>query len=428
MAWLVRYKCHQCGAVREPGDDSGWVRCAHCSMLIAFDWQAWLASPAYRQYLSDSLSGTTQAGWASYQTLLNEGDALHASGESIKAAEKFEQAVGLTFDMLPGIYPKEVPRAPALNFSAAFLSLQRMNDAVRKLNEDMLSLLKSLDFRNPLPTVLACVQLLEQQFNLALRIGLPPDPDSMPMGARLQVLKSQFVGGYASMMSAENRLELLQHVYGRDAVTEVADGQFDDGLGLFRDWACPMCGLWSVQSRHAHEFTCMACFFRKPVSPSDDPLPKIQALCGTCSAEMTLENGQTEGACVYCHSWVRRVRHDRSNEIDFQVEMRAHIQAAVMSKTGHTLVFESLPVEGKLGLEVTSQNRHSLKLQGFVRLIAAYQSFVPAARFTRLLQRSFSIVSGVETAACIQRVAEQARIDRQFEATQATLASMTSLV
>jgi DNA-directed RNA polymerase subunit RPC12/RpoP len=422
VAWLVRYKCHQCSAFREPGSESGWVRCHHCDALIAFDWQAWLASPAYRQYLSDSLNGKSTHQWALYQRALNEADAFYARSEISSASQKYRQAVGLMFDLLPGISPIEAHtnhayRDRIVEYSA-FLCMQRTHASVQKLNDEMLRLLKEIDYRNPLPTVLSCLDLLKQQLILAYDIGLPTDPDNMPLGARQRVIQSQFAGGYAQMMSAENQFELLQLVYGRDAVTRVDDAIQDDGLGMFREWTCPTCSLCSIQSRHVHEFTCLGCFFRIPTV--DDFLPRIQTVCGNCAASIVLENGQIEQACTHCNSWVRRVRHDRSNELDFSNEVMRHFRAAVLLKTGQRITFEPLPTEGKIGIEVTAKNRESIKLQGFVRLVVAYQSFVPTATFKRLLQRSFSVSSPSELNACIAQLVEQATRDEHLKATEQT--------
>ena len=430
MAWLVRYKCHQCGAVRAPGADAGWVRCEHCTALIAFDWQAWLASKAYRKFLSDSASGSMTSQWARYEQLLKEGDALHASRPDAALALYLE-AAALNASLLPGIVPPEVNTNPAyrtalLTFNATFTQLQRNHSEMKALQAELMSTLATIDYRNPLPSVLKALELMIKQFTLASALGLPADPDHLPMGARLQVMKSQFAGGYVQMLSAEQQLTLLKQVYGADAVVEVGDPDADTGLGMFREWPCPSCGLWFLQSRHAHEFTCMGCMFRKPVSAADEGLTKIDTRCLSCAAPLSLEAGQSERACPYCNSWVRRARHDRSNDLDFQKELMAQVQKNVLETTGQALVIEPLPVEGKPGMPVTKENRRTLQLQGFTRGLAGYQTFAAPKKLNRLLQRTLGISTAQETTQAIEKLREQAATDGLLPAIAATLDAMTA--
>ncbi len=430
MAWLVRYRCHQCGAARDPGTETGWVRCAHCHALIAFDWQAWLASPEYRRYLSDSASGSAAAQWQRYQALLSEGDALHAQGDERSAGQRYFSAVELMSRIVPGVIPTEAAHDPTyaravFTFNSAFLQLQRTHETLRGLDTQMQQTLRAIDFRDPLPTVLKALEMLREMVTRASALGLPPDPDGLPLSARLQVMTSQFVGGYVQMLSADQQLQLLQRVYGADSVMAVtattADADSSDtGLGLFREWVCPACGLCSLQSRHVHEFTCMGCVFRKPLNADDDALPALALHCPTCAAPITLEAGQPERACDYCSTWVRRVRHDRRNEVDFQKEMFARVQAAA----GGSIDIAPLPASGQPGLAVTPDNRDTLRLQGLARTLVGYQTLAPARAFMRLMQRTWG---PADLESVLARLEAQARTDGLLASIEGTLAQLRTL-
>ncbi len=404
MAIVVRYRCHHCGAARQGNPGGAWVRCEHCAALIAFDWQAWLASKEYAAYLRQASSGAHQQGWTDYQAHIARADALVKKKDLAGAAAEFRAAMAKSAELNPSIHPDELRTRPAwrekwLALAAWSLLQQRVDPVASKLQAELMSTLSAFDYKNPMKHVEKAVELLTAQYRRFEELGPPEDPDGMPGPQRLRATLSQFVGGYLQLVNKAQQRALLERIYGKDDVVEAGDTSRDT-LGMFRQWRCPACGLCCLETRFASEHTCMACAFRAPVAAADTELERLELSCGRCGAALVLERGELERSCGHCGTWTRRLERTGAVERAFGQE----VMAAAAAKHGFTL--ETLPAHGKPGLPVTSQNRAQLQASGLLRLATGYHAFLDADAYLALVRGTFE---GVEGAALVARLDEVKR-------------------
>ncbi|MFZ5444228.1 MAG: hypothetical protein ACOZQL_29800 [Myxococcota bacterium] len=403
MSVVVRYVCHQCGAAREGGGGEGWVRCQHCQALIAFDWQAWLGSEAYARYLRVSAKPETLAAWQRYQ----QHDAAAAEavrrGDEPGARREQRRAVELLVSLMPSLYPPELQTDAAyreryLSWLTWSLQAQKADRELADVQVELLARMQKIDWRDPLPTLDAAQALMKRQVDRLLALDPPEDPDGMPPAARLEAMLTQFLGGYAQLMSPEQVRALLERIHGRGNVHEQGDGVAS--LGLYREWRCSACGLVSLQATMVHELTCPACVFRVPRG-DEQALPRFELTCGRCGAAVVLEAGERERSCAHCDTWVRRV--DRTGEVERQ------FMREVMNETSRRVGVElaPLPVTGVPGLPVTGANRRALQLTGLARQAAMYGALIPAKRWLALVTSTLPDVEPRQALAEIRRAVNE---------------------
>jgi len=404
MSVVIRYVCHHCGAAREGGGGAGWVRCAHCGVLIAFDWQAWLGSAQYAAYLRVAAEPRTLAGWQRYQALAAEADRRVAGGDTEGARTAMREAVEQLVAMTPGVYPDELEtdaryRERYLRWLSATMLAQKTDPELARLTQALEERMRGFDYRNPMAALDDAATLLEQQASRLAHLELPDDPDGMPPHVRLRASLSQFLGGYAQLLSTEDVRALLERIHGRGNVHEAGAGV--EALGLFRDWRCPACGLVSLEAAVVQEHTCPACVFRAPKAV--DPLPRVEIRCGRCGATVTLEERERERCCAFCDTWVRRV--DRAGDVERHYAR--DVREAYAQRFG--LAMAELPAEGRPGLPVTKDNRRRFQVTGLGRVAAMYGALVPAKRVLGLFTATFPRVTGEALRALVDEVAHAAR-------------------
>lgn len=405
MSLLIHYRCHHCGAAREGGSPSGWIRCQHCDVIIGFDFQAWLGSAAYAAYLREASSPRTLERWKDYQVLF--ADAVKQGLDGLAAMER---AAELMLELSPITAPPESladpPRRSAWRrFLAFFMLMQQLDVELSRLSAEVTRTLAAIDFARPLQTLEAVLPLLERQGERLVQLGPPDDPDGLPWPVRQRVWQSQFLTAYVQLLSREEQRAVLARVWGVSGdLGGLGDSADLDDLGLFLDFACPACGLHSLQAKTATELTCPGCMFR--TAPPDTSLPALSLPCPRCRAPITLEPGARERACSFCQTLVRRLARTGQLERDFANEVKADIAAR------HGLTVEALPPEGRPGLAVTPENRRALQLTGLARIAAWYGSLVSPARIRRLAQRTF----GAPTPALIAELTDAARADGNSDA------------
>lgn len=402
MAFVVRYRCHHCGGARQGNPGGAWVRCDHCGTLLAFDWQAWLASKEYAAFLRQAALPATQQGWQDYQALLTKADALVKKQDLAGALKALEAATAKSAELNPSIHPPELSTSPAwktkwLALAAWTLLQQRVDPEASRLQAELMKGLTAFDYKKPLPGIEKAVELLTAQYRRLEVLGPPEDPDGMPPPQRLRAVLSQFVGAYLQMVNPRDQRVLLERLYGKDDVLEAGDTS-KDTLGLFRRWRCPACGLQGLESRTVGEHTCMACAFRVPVATAESALERLELPCGRCGAPLVLEAGEQERSCGHCGTWTRRLERTGEVERAFTQE----VMESVAAKGGFTL--ETLPAHGKPGIPVTSENRGALQVSGLARLATGYHAFVDADAYLGLVRGTFPEAKGPELLQKLERV------------------------
>jgi DNA-directed RNA polymerase subunit RPC12/RpoP len=408
MSVVIRYVCHHCGAAREGGGGAGWVRCAHCGVLIAFDWQAWLGSAEYAAYLRVATKPEALAGWQRYQALTAEVDQALAAKDEPRARDLMRQAVEQMVAQLPAVYPPELSTDAAyreryFRWLTWTMFIQKADPQLAALASSLQACLRRFDHRDPMPVLDEAAQLLTKQADRTAALGPPDDPDGMPPPARLRASLSQFLGGYVQSLSPDQVRALLERIHGRGNVHEAGEGV--ETLGLFRDWRCPACGAVSLQANSVHEHTCPGCAFRLPKSVS--PLPRFELQCGRCGAAVVLEEGERERCCAFCDTWVRRV--DRTGDIER--EYTREVMASYAQQ--FNLAMAPLPAEGQPGVPVTTANRRELQVIGLARSVAMYGALVPPSRVLALVTATFPAVKGPALRALLEEIAAAARTERQ---------------
>lgn len=406
MSVVIRYVCHHCGAAREGGGGAGWVRCGHCGVLIAFDWQAWFGSTQYAAYLRVAAEPKTLAGWQRYQALSADAERLAAAADSGAARAAMREAVEQLVKLTPGVYPDEVEtdasyRRRYLAWLSEVMYAQKVDPELSRLGTALQERLKRFDSRDPMPALEDAAALLERQADRLAHLELPDDPDGMPPHVRLRASMTQFLGGYVQLLSPQQVRGLLERIHGRGNVHEAGAGA--EALGLFRDWRCPACGLVSLEASLVQEHTCPACVFRTPKEA--DALPRLELACGRCGAALTLEDGERERCCAFCDTWIRRVDRTGHIERDYTRE----VMASYAQRFGLAMV--PLPAEGRPGLPVTKENRRALQLTGLARLAAMFGALVPPSRLLGLVTATFPGVRGPALHAVLDEVAAAARAE-----------------
>ncbi|MCC6333056.1 MAG: hypothetical protein IT380_03595 [Myxococcales bacterium] len=406
MSVIIRYVCHHCGAAREGAGGAGWVRCGHCDVLIAFDWQAWFGSAQYAAYLRVAGAPETLAGWQRYQARSADAERLVASGAFDAARAATGEAVEQLVRLMPGVYPDELQtdatyRRRYLEWLSAVTYAQKVDPELSRLTKALEACVRRVEARDPLPTLDEAARLLELQADRLAHLELPDDPDGMPPHVRLRASMSQFLGGYVQLASPEQIRALLERIHGRGNVFEAGAGV--ESLGLFREWRCPACGLVSLEASMVLEHTCPACVLRAP--KGDPALPQVDFACGRCGAALTLEAGERECCCAFCDTWVRRV--DRTGHVERQHAYE--VRDSLARRLG--LALAELPAESRPGLPVTKENRRAHRLTGLARVAAMYGAMVPARRVLGLVTATFREVKGQALLALLDEVGEAARAE-----------------
>ncbi len=378
MAIVVRYECHGCGAPAQPRG-TAWVRCDHCQILVGFDWQGFLDSPAYAALLRNSASQLGR--WNEYTALMAEAARAAGAGRDEEALALYTRLGEMILELTPHAFPDQARTDPAcrrrhLEFFA-FQQLMNVRDPVcASLQGRLTGLLQNMKLTEPLEVLLPAAEIFEQQIVRLGRIpGAPLDPDGMPAHQRTKATLSVFLGGYLHLLDDAARLSLLRRIHGSSNVRIVGAGE-DDGLGLYLDWTCPRCSLASMQARTVTEYTCPGCFCRRPVRSGRAQLESVELACPTCGARVTVGEGQSEALCGYCKIAVRRLARTGDVERTFAEEIRARYGG------------EPLPPAGVDGLAVTPDNRAELVLIGLARQAVWYANLVNGERFAKVVRAS----------------------------------------
>jgi hypothetical protein len=398
MAILVRYQCYGCGAPCETRG-AAWARCGHCRALLGFDFQAYLESTEYKQWLSKSASLVER--WAPYQELDSEATMLGLQGRLDEAYSKERAAQQLLLELTPHLFPPEVHQDPSyreryLWMNAWFTVQQKVEPVARQLNNQMMDLLRQIDYRDPMKVVRPAAESLDQMMrHLESLPGRPEDPDGMPSRLRVRIWSGQFLSGYLHLLSQSDRLEVLRTIHGRENVIEVGEGPDDEG-GMFKDWLCAKCGLFSPQHRSASENTCPGCMFRMSAAPPAAELAAEQVRCPTCGAPIDVAAGALEGDCPFCRIPVHRAARTGAADRAFQQEIMARYGAP------------TLPPEGQEGFHVTPENREEMVLKGLARMASWYCALLPQERFVRLVRKTFAALSDSQRAGKLVDLEKQA--------------------
>lgn len=387
MSFVIHYRCHHCGAAREGGGPSGWIRCQHCDVIIGFDFQAWLGSAAYAAYLREAANPRTLERWNEYQACFSE--AVRQGRDGLVAMER---AAELMLELSPVTAPPESladpqSRARWRRYLAFFLLMQQLDVELSRLSAEVTRTLSAIDYARPMQTLEAVLPLLERQGERLLQLDPPDDPDGLPWPVRQRVWQSQFLTAWVQLLSPDEQRAVMRRLGGVEEAIGAADPDERHGLGLFVDFECPACGLHSLQARTATESTCPGCMFQKPNTLTEASLPELRLACPRCRAPLTLARGERDRACAFCQTLVRRL--DRTGEVerDFANAVKADVAAR------HGLTLEALPPEGKAGLPVSPETRRSLQLTGLARIAAWYGALVPPSRIRTLAQRTFGPIT-----------------------------------
>jgi len=342
MTVIVRYECHACGAPAEAHGEQAWLRCGYCRALLGFDWQAWFESPDYSSWLKKAPSQV--AAWGDYQKLAARGEALAKKGELEKAEESFREAVEKMLSLSPHVFPPEVQTDRAYRERylrhTAWAQLQQFADPeAAKLWAGTMDLLRRFQLRDPLATLEPAAEQMGRMVDRTVRIpGAPEDPDGMPPNARRRVSMTQFLSAYLHLLSPAARLKLLERMHGSGNVVVTGDARADE-VGLYQEWECPRCGLFSLQPRMATERCCPACLCRRRVGSGREALAETTVACRGCGAQTTLAAGAFEGTCVHCGGALRRLARTGDAERDFA-------RAVQKQYGGPAAESDGLPLEG----------------------------------------------------------------------------------
>jgi hypothetical protein len=399
MPFLVRYRCHRCGARRDGADGEAWVRCSFCGTLIGFDWQSWFESRSYAGFLASA--GASMGGWAQYQSAIDEGERL-ASKNAAAAEARFREAAAKMLELLPHAHPPEAQtdaayREKYLRYDGWCLLQMQVDEKTKSLGDSLQSVQRGMDFANPFPTLTTSLDLLRQQMERLGSLDGPEDPDGMLPPDRTRVAMAQFVTAYLHLLSAEQQLTLLRQIHGPEHV--LVTGEMTDEVGLFIDWTCPRCGLVSFQGRTVTTLCCPGCYHQRPFDPGVLALDAITANCGGCGAEIRIDAEQLEVKCSFCGTVVRRLARTGNVERDFA--------KGVASALGSP----PQPNGGVDGFPVNDDNRAQLVLAGFARLATWYAKLVRAKRYADNFRRTFPVLTESEQLRSLERVREIARRD-----------------
>jgi hypothetical protein len=384
MAIVIRHRCEHCGALWE-GSGAGaspWIRCASCRALLAFDWQAFFESDAYKQMMMHAAEQAPK--WSSYTALSAEGAAL-AQRDPRAAQARFHAAAEIQLTLSAFAFPPEA-QAPGRYREgyATFLAwwqLQCLIDPlVAPLQRELTAVQQQLDYQNPMPTLQKCMELLRQQFARLEASDAPPDPDGMTPSQRYRVAVGMVLGAYLPLLSPSARLTLLRQLYGKQNVAVQGDVSADD-LGLYFDWTCSACGLTSLQGRMVTELVCMGCFFRRPFQARDTQLPAVTTRCTGCGAQVSVGEGALQATCSYCHAVSTRLGRTGSAE-------RSFVQAILAEHGG----MPPEPASGTPGLPVNASNRTELVLSGLARVANAFGSVISPERYASVARPSLKLL------------------------------------
>lgn len=408
MALLIRYRCHHCGAWREgAGGSSPWLRCAHCQSLIGYDWQTWFESPDYAAWMKRSAA--MAAGFGKYQESVAAASKAAGKGRREEAERHLRSAVEQLMGLTPHNYPPEVHSQPSyreryLRFEVASRFHSLTDSTLKQLDAELQATARKLDYRNPLPTLEQCVELLRRQLARMAQLPGVQDPDDMAPEARERVVLSVFVGAYLPMLNREQRLEALRRVHGRSNVLEV--GGSTDELGFFVDWECSRCGLVSLQARSAPELMCPGCYHR--AGSEQLTLEAVALRCGSCGRQVELPAHQREAQCESCGALVRRLV--RTGEAERGL-LRQALDAARAS----------LPASSTEP-PLPEPERQVAVLAGLARQAHWHARFVQVPRYVEAVRQSLPGLSDSERAARLARVAELCAAEGGDEAARELIA------
>jgi len=413
MAIVIRYRCQRCGALWEGNSgQSAWIRCASCRALVDFDWQSFFESDAYGDFLKHAAQLASE--WPRYQALMSEGNALAAKDEHAALAS-YRQAAAKLMELTPYMQPPEAHQPGAYREAVlnqmAWWSLQLTIDPeVARKQHEIETTQRSIDYRNPVPTLLKTVELMRSQLSRFDRGDAPVDPDGMTGAEKIRIWAGMLLGAFVQVVSGEQRLALMKLLHGEQNVNVRGDANADEA-GLYFDWTCTLCGLTSLQARSVTELCCLGCYFRRPFRMGDLALAAVIARCSGCGADVNVAAGALQATCAYCHAVSTRLGRTGQVEREFS--------AAIHAQYGGT----ELPEGGVAGFPVTAQNHADLVLTGLARTAMYYGAFINAERYARVVRPSLKVLQLAPTAGINEirtRVQREGGQKPAFELVEAT--------
>lgn len=383
MPIVVTRVCSACGATRtEPS--SGWVRCAFCRTLIAFDFQRWLESAEHRRWLARAADAVAE--WRAYTDDVALADAALADGDRSRAEGHLRVACDRLMALTPHLFPDEAHTDPArreahLAHAVWWQLAQRTDPTFAALVAEMQSSQSRLDLRDPWPTLRSTLINLERQHAHAASLSPPPDPDGLDLAARSRVSQSLVLSAYLHLLDHATRVEALRWLHGVANVVE----EPEDELGLYFDFRCPRCGLVTLTARGATEVTCVGCYHRRPYREGDLGFAGLAFGCTRCGAPIALETSQLEARCSFCHAVLQRAARTGDVERDFS-------RTAMRDASG--VDGSALPPDGVDGFAVTAQTREQFVIDGLARQAAWFARLVTPARYAAIVRKSFGERAG----------------------------------
>ncbi|MCC7539112.1 MAG: hypothetical protein IT379_23015 [Deltaproteobacteria bacterium] len=388
MAIVVTHVCWRCGAPQGSAPRA-WVRCERCDVLVAFDFQTWLESEDHAAWLARH--GAQVAEWDAYTRDVAAADRAVAAGEHATAEGHLRRACARLFDLTPHVFPPEVHvdherREAHLAYAVWWQRMQRLDPELRALAADLRANQARMDLRDPWPTIERSIALVAKQIERGERLEPPPDPDGLPMPARVRVAQSFLLSAYLHLLDPDRRLEALRALYGAARVVasvphDDADGETDarapdDALGLYFDFACPRCGLVTLTARGATEVTCVGCHHRRPFRDEDLRLGGVAFGCAACGAPLAIDATDLVTECTFCGAAQRRAARTGNVERAF-----ARSVAATHALGG--------PAEEVVqGVVARPEQRDALVLAGLARQALWFAKLVSPRRFAGILRAS----------------------------------------
>lgn len=399
---------------------AAWVRCGYCRALVGYDWQAWFESQEYAEWLRRYPA--VAPGFTDFQKEVEAAREAARKGLLNEAERWLHRAVDRVMGLTPQLYPPEVQRDPAYRQRYirydAWLRLQWIMDpTIAALDTEVQAVSRGLDMRDPLPTLEKLLELTRRQLSRLAALPGAEDPDGMPPASRSRVWISCLVSAYAPMLTPEQRLTMLRAVHGVNNVHEV-EGASRDEVGLYFDWQCPRCQLFSLQGRGATTVFCPGCLCKAAVPAELTALSALPTRCGSCGHPVTISQGKIEEPCGVCGARVRRIARTGSVERDLALE--------TISKSGHEL--PQLPEEGVPGVPVTPENRLDLVLMGLARQANMYARLIQPSRYVEMVRRSLPGISDRARAARLERVAQLSATEQGDEAARELLEQARALL
>ncbi|MBX3459055.1 MAG: hypothetical protein KF696_03685 [Planctomycetes bacterium] len=375
MARVIHLRCDRCGA---PTDGAAlWVYCASCGALAAFNFTAYTESPEFldfqRQAMLDPQGYMRR--WEHHNAELERAATLHADSPAAALKIAAEQAEFI-LSSTPWVFPPASLADPArrtayrewLGFELLHHRLPgEIRDLYARLNEATAAIGFGAN-ENPLPAFNEMLAVMRDLLQTRQRLGSPPDPDGLSLKGRLRLNAAVMVASYMRLVSPELQSQVLVAIYGEQP--QSLPGQ---DYGVYFDWECPQCGLFSPQAVGTDRMTCPGCYCARDFGPPHEQ-GAISAVCHGCGARVELAERQMLAQCAYCTSQVQRYVRAGDAHRTLVAEMKAKYAA----EYGYNLAEVNAETNG---FGVSADNREQRLREGLVRIAQWYHQFLTPARY-----------------------------------------------